>query len=136
EAVAAPGATPLRLGLSVLVVEDNAVVADSLAALMRLWGVQPRLCVCASEALALPDLGDFDLALCDIRLPGELDGIALATELQQRRPELTIALVSADIDDATQQLAREHGWLAVRKPVQPAMLHAVLLQAQERAATL
>jgi signal transduction histidine kinase len=134
EAVAAPGATPLRLGLSVLVVEDNAVVADSLAALMRLWGAQPRLCVCASEALTLPDLGDFDLALCDIRLPGELDGIALATELQQRRPELTIALVSADIDDATQQLAREHGWLAVRKPVQPAMLHAVLLQAQERSA--
>jgi signal transduction histidine kinase len=131
---ALPGGTPLRSGLRVLVVEDNAVVADSLGALMRLWGARPQLFTRASEALALPRLADFDLALCDIRLPGELDGIELATELQQRRPELTIALVSADIDDAAQQLARQNGWLAVRKPVQPAMLRAVLLEAQERLA--
>ena len=38
------------------------------------------------------------------------------------KPELAIALVSADIDDATQQLARAHGWQALRKPVQPAAL--------------
>ena len=128
-----PGASPLRPGLDVLVVEDNLVVADSLAALLRLWGARPRLCICAAEALALPGLDDFDLALCDIRLPGELDGIALATELQRLQPKLTIALISADIDDATQQLARERGWLALKKPVQPATLRALLLQAHAQA---
>ncbi|MGJ7511564.1 ATP-binding protein [Variovorax sp. GT1P44] len=120
----------LRPGLAVLVVEDNAVVADSLAALLRLWGASPRVYASAAETLAQADLSTVDVALCDIRLPGEMDGIALATEVQRLRPDLAIALVSADIDDAMQQLARERGWQALRKPVQPAALRSVLLQAQ------
>jgi signal transduction histidine kinase/CheY-like chemotaxis protein len=126
---AAPQAL-LRPGLAVLVVEDNAVVADSIAALLRLWGARPRVYANAAEALALADLPAIDIALCDIRLPGELDGIALAARLQQQKPALAIALVSADIDDATQHLARERGWQALRKPVQPAALHTLLLRAQ------
>ncbi|MNG40510.1 hypothetical protein D3C84_1291130 [compost metagenome] len=54
----------------------------------------------------------------------------LATRLQQRKPELAIALVSADIDEATRVLARERGWHALRKPVQPGALRAVLAAAQ------
>ena len=130
DAEAAPAPLPLRPGLVVLVVEDNAVVADGMAALLRLWGARPQLCGSAAEALALPDLAPFDIALCDIRLPGRLDGIALATELQRRRPALPIALVSADIDDATRQLAQERGWQALRKPVQPATLQALLRRLQ------
>ncbi|RZL95114.1 MAG: hybrid sensor histidine kinase/response regulator [Variovorax sp.] len=123
-------AVALRPGLAVLVVEDNAVVADSIAALLSLWGARPRVYGSAAEALALADLPAIDVALCDIRLPGELDGIALAARLQQHKPGLAIALVSADIDDATQQLARERGWQALRKPVQPAALRRLLVQAQ------
>jgi len=130
DAEAGPAPLPLRPGLVVLVVEDNAVVADGMAALLRLWGARPQLCGSAAEALALPDLAPFDIALCDIRLPGRLDGIALATELQRRRPALPIALVSADIDDATRQLAQERGWQALRKPVQPATLQALLRRLQ------
>jgi CheY-like chemotaxis protein/anti-sigma regulatory factor (Ser/Thr protein kinase) len=124
-----PGAAPLRPGLAVLVVEDNAVVADGIAALLRLWGARPRVYGDAAQAL-LADLRGVDVALCDIRLPGELDGIALASELQRQRPGLPIALVSADIDDATQEFARERGWQALRKPVQPAALRTLLLHAQ------
>ncbi|MDM0051032.1 hybrid sensor histidine kinase/response regulator [Variovorax sp. J22R115] len=124
------GATMLRPGLAVLVVEDNAVVADSIAALLRLWGASPRLYASAAETLGLADLSTIDVALCDIRLPGEMDGIALAKELQRLRPDLAIALVSADIDDTMQRVARERGWEALRKPVQPAALRALLLRAQ------
>jgi signal transduction histidine kinase/CheY-like chemotaxis protein len=120
----------LRPGLAVLVVEDNAVVADSIAALLQLWGASTRVYASAAETLALADLSMVDVALCDIRLPGEMDGIALATELHRLRPKLAIALISADIDDAMQQFARESGWQALRKPVQPAALRALLLRAQ------
>ncbi len=126
----AEAAPALRPGLAVLVVEDNAVVAESLQSLLRQWGAQPRVYGSAAEALALADLQALDLALCDIRLPGALDGIALATRLQQLRPGLPISLVSADIDEATQRLANERGWHALRKPVQPAELHALLRRAQ------
>jgi CheY-like chemotaxis protein len=122
----------LRPGLAVLVVEDNAVVADSLSALLRQWAVAPRVYTSAAEALALADLHALDAALCDIRLPGVLDGIALAEKLQRQKPSLTIALISADINEATQQLATERGWHALRKPVQPDELRGVLLKAQQR----
>lgn len=139
-AAPAPAAQPrsgaahaLRPGLAVLVVEDNAVVADSLSALLQQWQLAPRVYASAAEALALADLRALDVALCDIRLPGALDGIALAERLQRQKPSLAIALVSADIGEATQRLAAERGWHALRKPVQPAELHAVLVQAQQAA---
>lgn len=140
-AVPPPGPTPqagpdtapvLRPGLAVLVVEDNAVVADSLFALLRQWEVQPRVYASAAEAMALADLQALDAALCDIRLPGALDGIALAERLQRQKPSLTIALISADINEATQRLATERGWHALRKPVQPDQLRGVLLRAQQQ----
>lgn len=129
-AEAAPPARTLRPGLAVLVVEDNAVVADSLAALLQQWQVHPRVYASAAEALALADLRALDAALCDIRLPGALDGIALAERLQRQKPSLAIALISADINEATQRLAAERGWHALRKPVQPDELRNVLLKAQ------
>ncbi|WP_418124080.1 ATP-binding protein [Variovorax sp. 160MFSha2.1] len=145
--VASPAATPvavkddgtdttrrLRPGLAVLVVEDNAVVADSLSALLRQWEVEPRVYASAAEALALADLHALDAALCDIRLPGALDGIALAERLQRQKPSLAIALISADINEATQRLATERGWHALRKPVQPEELRRLLLGAQQQQA--
>ena len=120
---------PLRADIAVLVVEDNAVVADSLAALLRLWGARPRVYESAAEAMALADLHAIDVALCDIRLPGTIDGIALAERLQRQKPGLVIGLISADIDEATQSLARERGWHALRKPVNPAALKVVLRSA-------
>ncbi|MET0541402.1 MAG: hybrid sensor histidine kinase/response regulator [Variovorax sp.] len=123
------GARPLREGLAVLVVEDNTVVADSIAALLRHWKAEPRIYANAAEALALADLKAIDVALCDIRLPGELDGVGLAELLQAQRPDLTIALVSADIQPVTQRLAEKRGWHALRKPVQAADLRAVLASA-------
>jgi CheY-like chemotaxis protein len=131
--LATSGTAPaLRPGLAVLVVEDNAVVADSLFALLRQWEAKPRVYASAAEALALADLGALDVALCDIRLPGALDGIALAERLQKQNPTLAIALISADINEATQRLATERGWHALRKPVQPEELRGVLLRAQQR----
>uniref|UniRef100_UPI0018DBC2E4 response regulator n=1 Tax=Variovorax sp. E3 TaxID=1914993 RepID=UPI0018DBC2E4 len=125
-------AQTLPPGLAVLVVEDNAVVADSLLALLRQWGVAPRVYASAAEALALADLHALDAALCDIRLPGALDGIALAERLQRQKPSLTIVLISADINEATHRLAMERGWHALRKPVQPDELHGMLLKALPR----
>ncbi|MBB4223039.1 ATP-binding response regulator [Variovorax guangxiensis] len=126
-------ACTLRPGLAVLVVEDNAVVADSLTALLRQWEVEPRVYGSAAEALALADLHALDAALCDIRLPGALDGIALAERLQRQKPSLAIALISADINEATQRLAAERGWHALRKPVQAEELRRLLLGAQQQA---
>ena len=128
--VTEPAPAKLRPGLSVLVVEDNAVVAEGLAALLRQWSAHPRVYGSADELMMNgTDLHGVDVALCDIRLPGRTDGVALARQLQHWKPGLAIALVSADIDEATSALARERGWHALRKPVQPGALRAVLAAA-------
>ncbi|CAN5672817.1 hypothetical protein BH11PSE13_BH11PSE13_35650 [soil metagenome] len=120
------GSTGVRAGLAVLVVEDNAVVADSIAALLREWQAVPQIYADASAALAMADLRTLDVALCDIRLPGPIDGVTLASRLQTQRPDLVIALVSADIELSTEQLAQQRGWYALRKPVQVDDLRSVL----------
>ncbi|RYF82940.1 MAG: hybrid sensor histidine kinase/response regulator [Comamonadaceae bacterium] len=131
---AAPARTRLPRPLKVLVVEDNAVVADSLAALLRHWGAEPHCHASAASALARVDLQMMDIALCDIRLPGAMDGVALAAELQRQQPTLRVALVSADLDVAVVDQARRQGWAALRKPVEPAQLFAVLSASQDAAA--
>jgi len=129
-AAPAPDA-PLKPGLSVLVVEDNAVVAEGLAAILRQWSARPHVYASADELIrnGVDGLHGVDLALCDIRLPGHTDGVTLAKRLQHQKPGLAIALVSADIDEATSALARERGWHALRKPVQAGALRAVLAAA-------
>jgi len=71
----------------------------------------------------------------DWRLTSRHDAILLLCErgLQEveRGPApFTPPTAVADIDDATLHLARQRGWQALRKPVQPAALRAVLLHAQ------
>ena len=119
----------VRTGLAVLVVEDNEDVAASLAALLREWQAVPQIYSDASAALGLADLRTIDVALCDIRLPGSMDGVALATALHKQRPGLVIALVSADIEPSTIRAARQRGWYALRKPVQAEDLRSVLAAA-------
>ena len=112
--------------LRVLVVEDDASLGASLAALLRSDGVAALVYSNAEEALEAVDAEPFDLALCDVRLPGRIDGFALGAAIEQRRPETTIVLMSADVDRSLSDRANQAGWTTLRKPVAPqALLTAV-----------
>ncbi|HEY5433641.1 MAG TPA: response regulator [Candidatus Limnocylindrales bacterium] len=52
----------------------------------------------AQAALAGLDtwVGPIDLLLTDVSMPGELDGIALAAVVAERRPEIPVVLMSGD----------------------------------------
>ncbi|AVP56591.1 ATP-binding response regulator [Pulveribacter suum] len=109
----------------VLVVEDNAAARDALALLLRGWGldvVTARDAAQAEEALAGPAP---DAVLCDWRLPGPRDGLAVLREALRRHPALKLgALVTGENIETLR--AQDAAFVLLRKPVRPLRLRALL----------
>ncbi len=122
--------TPFAGGI--LVVDDDPMVRDGTASFIEGWGGEARPAQDAEQALDLVrgDPGWCRFAICDVRLPGDLDGIALAEALRRFDPAIRILLISADVTPALQAQAREAGFPLLRKPVAPARLRATLLSLQ------
>jgi two-component system CheB/CheR fusion protein len=76
------GARGAPAGAHVLVVEDNADAAETLRDALELEGVQVTLARDGAAALAAAQRHRPDLVVCDIGLPGALDGYAVARALR------------------------------------------------------
>jgi CheY-like chemotaxis protein len=72
-----PGETPAAGSGRIMVVDDNADAADTLAEILRMVGYEARCAGHADEAMALLDSYVPQLALLDIGLP-DIDGYQLA----------------------------------------------------------
>lgn len=108
--------------LKLLLVEDDATVADVVSSLLRAQGHEVRHAVHGLAALSEVATARFDIVLLDLDLPG-MDGFELARQL--RRQGLTMPLIAvtarADVDVEAQAAAA--GFDAfVRKPVTSTML--------------
>ena len=80
---------------TVLVVEDEPFARMYAAQLFEDQGFAVIETECADEALhALQDHPEVALLFCDIRLPGEISGLALAGQARALRPRLPILLTS------------------------------------------
>ncbi len=80
--------------MRVLVVDDNAALAENLGELLEAFGFHPIVLTGAPEALRLAEREPFDAALLDVHLPG-LDGVALLEALRMRRPDARFVLMTA-----------------------------------------
>ena len=81
----------------ILIVEDNQAFASYLALLFTKAGHECTTCLTAEEAEAVIQCVLPDLAVIDICLPGK-NGVALAWDLHQKKPELPILVHSANLD--------------------------------------
>jgi signal transduction histidine kinase/CheY-like chemotaxis protein len=82
-----------------LVVDDEREILAAVSSGLRARGYRVRACPSASNALeVVNDLGDdFDAVLCDLTLPGT-SGVALASEIKRRQPDLPVVLL-ADMEE-------------------------------------
>jgi PAS domain S-box-containing protein len=87
-------ASPDTAAGKVLLVEDNADVAEVSQAMLEEIGYTVRMAADARQALVMFEAEDFDLVVSDIVMPGGMNGIELAETLRQRCPGLPIVLVS------------------------------------------
>ena len=84
DASAAQRHTPLAVPQRILIADDNADLAESMAMLLRLEGHEVRVALDGAAALDLAERFEPSAALLDIGLPG-LNGYNLARELRSRQ---------------------------------------------------
>jgi two-component system cell cycle sensor histidine kinase/response regulator CckA len=101
-------ATPIARK-KILVVEDEGLIADDIRRrLERLGYSVPATANSGEEALELLRAQSFDLVLMDIRLKGEMDGIAVAEQLQRdRRVPVVYLTAHADQDTVSRATTTE-----------------------------
>ncbi|WP_186141357.1 hybrid sensor histidine kinase/response regulator [Burkholderia gladioli] len=126
---------PPREGLRILLVEDNGEVAAGTEALLSLLGHRVTYAANADDALALIDAPldpedesrPFDLVISDIHMPGTLNGIDLAEEIERRPGTLPVILVTGYAEEL--DLTRRVNARVLSKPFDIGllddMLHAI-----------
>ncbi len=111
---------------SVLVVDDSQVERMLATAVLQKLGWSVHCVASAEQALLLLGARRFDLAICDISLPG-MDGLALLAALRALAAPPGCIMLSAHDDAARAQAALREGALAyLVKPLRPAMMRSTL----------
>lgn len=122
----ASGPARARRTLDLLLVEDDATVAEVVGSLLRARGHCVAHAPHALAALADVAVAHFDLALLDLDLPG-MNGLALARQLRAQGFASPLLAVTARTDSDAEQMAREAGFNGfLRKPVTGEMLAAAI----------
>lgn len=124
--------TPVRyapLHGSCLIVDDDPLVTSAWESLMSLWGINVRCAASAEDAFAIIDDGFTPFAvLCDQRLRSGESGFDILKALFERLPDMSGAMVSGEFNSPALLEAEQEGYLVLRKPLEPAKLHALLTQ--------
>lgn len=79
---------------SILIVDDEPLIRDTLAEFLAGEGFPVATRGSAEEALELAATRRFDVALCDVQLPG-MDGVELLDRLAKLSPETAVLLITA-----------------------------------------
>jgi CheY-like chemotaxis protein len=111
--------------LRVLIVDDNADAADSLCALLRLWGYDARAAYDGEEGLEQASALVPDCLFLDLGLPG-IDGYELARRLRQhpvlRKANLVALSAYSDVERSRAAGFDHH----LVKPADPQEVEALL----------
>lgn len=113
--------------ITVLIVDDSKlariVASKAVAELQPDWAKVEA--GSAAEALDAVAQNSIEVALIDFNMR-EKDGLELAAELRSARPDMPLAIITANIQDEIIARAREIGAAFVAKPVTPDALEPFL----------
>jgi CheY-like chemotaxis protein len=86
----------------ILLVDDEQLIANALAHMLRTAGYAIDLARNGQEALAKVSSADYDLIICDVKMP-VMDGKAFYRELRSSRPGFCqrIVFCTGDMDNPT-----------------------------------
>ncbi len=104
-------------GERILLVEDNAEVRELFNRALGGLGYEVVPAASAEEAKGYPGVGEMDLLITDISLPG-ISGLELARDLKERVPALRVILMSGYADDEVlRRDITDHAVRFLQKPV-------------------
>src|SRR5207245_11442742 len=110
------------MGFRVLIVEDNADGADSLAVFLRMSGFDVRVAYSGQDGVDAALANPPNAVLCDINMPG-LDGFAVARQLREAIPDppLLVAVTARPEQDLLRpagQAEFDHYFIKPADPVE------------------
>jgi DNA-binding NtrC family response regulator len=106
-------------GATVLVVDEDRMLADTLAEILRKHGYQPVALYSGEEALELAQRFRPDVVLSDIRMR-RLDGIEAATRIRALHPDCRVILFTAHtVSAAMRQTIHELRFELLQRPLRP-----------------
>jgi DNA-binding NtrC family response regulator len=106
---------------SILVVDDERSVADTLAAVLQMAGYRTTAVYSAAEALQVLQTAERTLIISDVIMPGA-NGVELAMQVRRLQPQAKILLVSGNAATETVvESARVMGYSfeVLAKPIPP-----------------
>ena len=105
---------------TVLIVEDEIFVRFAIAEYLRDCGYRVIEAASADEALTIlrrPEIS-VDVVLCDIEMPGSMDGFGLSSWIRKNRPDLSV-LLAGSVPRAADAAAKLCDEGPVPKPYEP-----------------
>jgi len=118
--------------LSILIVDDEQVVRDSLVHWFGEEGYEVESSDNASDALTKLAAREFDLVIADIRMPG-MDGIELLEKVKSEQMDTSVILMTGYASVETAVRALKHGAFDyITKPFDPDELSVVARNALEQ----
>jgi len=115
---------PSQRQSKILVLDDEPLIADSLAMILIQSGYEARAAYNGSSAIVVAQSWRPDLLLADIIMPG-MNGVEAALEISSLVPECRLLFISGDLSTADLldgYRNRGHDFHALCKPVPPADL--------------
>jgi heterodisulfide reductase subunit A len=112
----------------ILVVDDEAIVRDSMSEWLGLEGYTVVTAASGSEALEKMETTAFHLMLTDIKMPG-MDGVELLTKAKKKHPNLIGIMMTAyaEVDSAVNAM-KEGALDYVTKPFEPETVTDIVSQ--------
>jgi DNA-binding NtrC family response regulator len=117
--------------LTVLVIDDDRVLADTLAQILRLNGLQPIALYSGEEAIELVERLEPDIVLSDIRM-SQVDGIEAAKRIRALHPECRVILFTAHpVSTSMRRMIEGLDFELLQRPLHPDEVLTVLRNAPQ-----
>ena len=117
---------------SVLIVDDEPNIRRMVGALLASEGYEVREAPDGARGVALATESEPDIALVDLMMPGELDGMGVLTALRERVPDVPVVMMSgrAGLSDAV-RATKLGAFTFLEKPLTPEGVLLALASALE-----
>ncbi|MGB9418798.1 MAG: response regulator [Acidobacteriaceae bacterium] len=112
---------------AILLVDDDEVLRNTLAAILRQHGYEVTTAVSVPEALKLITARSYDVLLSDLHMPGKGDGLTVVSAMRHANPKAVTILLSAfpEMDAAAQAILLQTDQILVKPMNIPALIEAI-----------
>jgi two-component system response regulator HydG len=118
-------------GLSVLVIDDEAFHAETVAAVLERVGYACTVATTGKAGAKQIEQGEFDLILTDLKM-NDLDGLAILRKAREEQPDAEVILITGHADVKSAVAAIKEGAAEyLTKPIDKAELETIVAKAAE-----